>query len=115
MASSSSTLVSTQKHEVFISVQNDDPSKYIADMIDRSLTLRGVPTFKDERKLRVTQKGTNLGRALKDAIGMSKISIVLLSRDYVYSRWCLEELVAIMQHRQNWGLIVLPIFYEMEP
>ncbi|XP_054782827.1 disease resistance protein RPV1-like [Prosopis cineraria] len=112
---SSSSLAAAPTHEVFISVQNDDPSKYIADMIDRSLTLRGVPTFKDERRLREKQKGTNLGRDLKEAIAMSKISIVMLSENYVYSSWCLEELVVILQNRQKWGLIVLPIFYEMDP
>lgn len=115
MSSSSPASSSSGRHEVFISVQNDDPSKYISDMIDRSLILRGVPTFKDERRLREKQRGTNLGRDLKEAIGKSKISIVLLSRDYVYSSWCLEELVVLMQCRQRWGLIVLPIFYELDP
>ncbi|KAJ7961782.1 TMV resistance protein N [Quillaja saponaria] len=116
MASSSATSSSTQKHEVYISLKNDDPQiKFIADMMSTSLTIRGVPTFKDEKQLRKIQKGTNLKRELKEAIGMSKICVVLFSKDYVYTSWCLEELVVILRCRQRWGLIVLPIFYDMDP
>ncbi|KAI8539597.1 hypothetical protein RHMOL_Rhmol09G0195400 [Rhododendron molle] len=46
---------------------------------------------------------------------MSRITIVLFSRSYVCSSWCLEELAVIMDCRSKWGLIVLPIFYDVDP
>lgn len=109
---------SGRKHDVYISVQNDDPCKYVTDMISRSLTIRGVPTFVDENQLRSKTQGSGsvqMGRELKDVIAMSRITIILFSRSYVCSSWCLEELAVIMDCRSKWGLIVLPIFYNVDP
>lgn len=115
VSSSSSSSTSGRLHDVYISVQHEDPRKYITDMIDKSLIMRGVPTFKDNKQLRRRQKGTDVGKELQDAIGMSRISIVLFSKEYVSSSWCLEELVQILRCRKEWGLIVLPIFFDVDP
>ncbi|XP_050257780.1 disease resistance protein RPV1-like [Quercus robur] len=115
VSSSSSSSTSGRLHDVYISVQHEDPRKYITDMIDKSLITRGVPTFKDNKQLRRRQKGTEVGKELQDAIGMSRISIVLFSKEYVSSSWCLEELALILGCRKKWGLIVLPIFFDVDP
>jgi hypothetical protein len=83
--------------------------------VEKSLAARGVPTFKDKKELRGNQRGTDLGEDLKETIKMSKISIVLFSKEYLCSSWCLEELVMILECREKWGMIVLPIFYEVDP
>ncbi|KAL4633413.1 hypothetical protein ACB092_04G121100 [Castanea dentata] len=115
VSSSSSSSTSGRLHDVYISVQHEDPRKYITDMIDKSLIASGVPTFKDNKQLRRRQKGTEIGKELQDAIGMSRISVVLFSKEYVSSSWCLEELVLILRCRKEWGLIVLPIFFDVDP
>ncbi|XP_062152692.1 disease resistance protein RPV1-like isoform X2 [Alnus glutinosa] len=113
MAVSSST--SSRLHDIYFSVQREDPRKYITDMVEKSLAARGVPTFKDKKELRGNQRGTDLGEDLKETIKMSKISIVLFSKEYLCSSWCLEELVMILECREKWGMIVLPIFYDVDP
>ncbi|XP_059451810.1 disease resistance protein RPV1-like [Corylus avellana] len=113
MASSSST--SGRLHDIYFSVQREDPHKFITDMVDKSLAVRGVPTFKDTKQLGRKQRGTDLGKDVKEAIRMSKISIVLFSKEYVSSSWCLEELVLMLECRKRWGMIVLPIFYDIDP
>jgi hypothetical protein len=113
MASSSST--SGRLHDIYFSVRREDPHKYITDMVDKSLAARGVPTFKDTKQLGRKQRGTDLGKDVKEAIRMSKISIVLFSKEYVSSSWCLEELVMMLECRKRWGMIVLPIFYDVDP
>ena len=42
-------------------------------------------------------------------------AIVVLSKNYASPTWCLDELVKIMECSKKMGLIVLPIFYDVDP
>lgn len=42
------------------------------------------------------------------------ISIVMFSENYASSSWCLNELIKILECRNN-GQLVLPVFYKMDP
>lgn len=42
-------------------------------------------------------------------------SIVVLSENYASSRWCLEELVKILECKRKKGQRVIPIFYNIDP
>uniref|UniRef100_A0A6N2MNS9 TIR domain-containing protein n=1 Tax=Salix viminalis TaxID=40686 RepID=A0A6N2MNS9_SALVM len=44
-----------------------------------------------------------------------RISVVVFSRNYASSRWCLDELVKIIECRQKIHQVVLPIFYDTDP
>ncbi|XP_028801145.1 TMV resistance protein N-like [Neltuma alba] len=37
------------------------------------------------------------------------------SHDYASSKWCLEELVKIIEHKEAGQQIVIPIFYHVDP
>lgn len=115
LSSPSSSPTSSRQRHVYISVQCEDPAKFTTEMIDKSLVARGVPTFKDIKQPRRNQRGTELGDELREAIRMSTISIILFSKEYMYSSWCLEELVMILESRKKWGTIVVPIFYGVDP
>ena len=52
---------------------------------------------------------------LLKAIEDSLFAIVVLTKNYASSTWCLDELVKIMGCKEKMGLIVLPIFYDVEP
>ncbi|XP_037493765.1 disease resistance protein RLM3-like [Jatropha curcas] len=45
----------------------------------------------------------------------SCISIVIFSKNYADSPWCLDELVVINECREKSGQIVLPVFYRVDP
>ncbi|GMP39630.1 hypothetical protein CsSME_00010387 [Camellia sinensis var. sinensis] len=45
----------------------------------------------------------------------SKISIIVLSKDFALSEWCLDELLKILQRRKAVGHKILPIFYKVNP
>ncbi|KAK8593783.1 hypothetical protein V6N12_045857 [Hibiscus sabdariffa] len=47
----------------------------------------------------------------------SKISIVVLSKDYASSTWCLNELVTILERKKSSHSqhVVLPVFYDVDP
>ena len=42
-------------------------------------------------------------------------AIVILSKNYASSTWCLDELAKILECEKKMGQIVLPIFYDMDP
>ncbi|XVE90478.1 hypothetical protein DITRI_Ditri20bG0081000 [Diplodiscus trichospermus] len=43
------------------------------------------------------------------------MSIIVFSKDYASSTWCLSELVKILEHRKSSQYIVLPVFYDVDP
>ena len=43
------------------------------------------------------------------------ISVIVFSENYASSKWCLDELVWILECRKNLGQLVLPVFYGIDP
>ena len=73
---------------------------------------KGINTFIDNDELK---RGEVISSALVTAIENSMFSIIVLSENYASSRWCLEELVKILECKENKGQTVLPIFYHVDP
>ncbi|VVA40937.1 PREDICTED: TMV resistance [Prunus dulcis] len=46
---------------------------------------------------------------------MSRISVIVFSRSYANSSWCLDELVKIMECKRTLRQMVFPIFYDVDP
>ena len=42
-------------------------------------------------------------------------AVVILSENYAFSTWCLDELVKIMECKKEMGQTVLSIFYDVDP
>ncbi|XP_017974525.1 PREDICTED: LOW QUALITY PROTEIN: disease resistance protein RPP4 [Theobroma cacao] len=53
--------------------------------------------------------------ALLKAIQESMISAIVFSENYASSSWCLEELSKIMEFKHTKVLLVVPIFYHVDP
>ncbi|KAK9070333.1 hypothetical protein SSX86_010734 [Deinandra increscens subsp. villosa] len=114
-SSSSSQLASSSrscKYDVFLSFRGEDTRKTFVDHIYRALMDRKICTYKDDETL---QQGESIGVSLFKAIEESKIAIIIFSKNYVNSSWCLDELAYIMKCKVGRGLIVMPIFYDVEP
>ena len=112
--SPSSSFSSTQqwKYHVFLSFRGKDTRNNFTDHLYAALNQKGVYTFRDDKKL---ERGEHISPVLLKAIEDSLFAIVVLSKNYASSIWCLDELVKIMDCKKNMGLIVLPIFYDVEP
>ena len=76
-----------------------------------ALNQKGIYTFRDDKKLERGKRISELFKAIED----SRFTIVVLSKNYASSTWCLDELVKIMECQKKMGQIVLPIFYDVEP
>ncbi|XP_031122392.1 TMV resistance protein N-like [Ipomoea triloba] len=113
MASSSSSSSSSTAwlYDVFLSFRGET-RKSFTDHLYEDLRQAGVNTFRDNEEIR---KGENISDELLKAIEGSKISIIVFSKTYAQSRWCLDELVKILECKKNLQQMVLPIFYNVDP
>ncbi|TKY68705.1 TMV resistance protein N [Spatholobus suberectus] len=109
MASSSSD--TRWIHDVFLSFRGEDTRKNFVSHLHAALSNEGINTLIDD----MLRKGTELGAELVRAIQGSRISIVVFSVNYASSKWCLNELVKIMECRRTYGQLVVPVFYHVDP
>ncbi|XP_056177408.1 TMV resistance protein N-like isoform X3 [Syzygium oleosum] len=114
MASSSSSSSSEAKwrFDVFLSFRGEDVRRgFLADL-HRALLHGGINAYIDSEDLR---PGDEISPALTKAIEDSRIAVLVFSENYASSRWCLDELVKVMECKRLKGQLVLPVFYRVEP
>ncbi|XP_039167650.1 disease resistance protein RPV1-like [Eucalyptus grandis] len=110
---SSSLTVSTGNHyEAFLSFRGLDIRHGFADHLYHGLRRVGIHTYRDDDEL---QQGADIRPELMAAITNSKVLIPIFSVNYGTSSWCLDELVQIMERKNNNEQKVLPIFYKVKP
>ncbi|KAL3743661.1 hypothetical protein ACJRO7_018862 [Eucalyptus globulus] len=110
-SSSSAASTGSDNYDVFLSFSGQDTRKTIADHLYNGLFDASIRVFRDNNELREGEKiGTNLLQAIKN----SKISIPILSQNYASSKWCLQELIEMIECIKS-RHVVLPIFYHVEP
>ncbi|PWA58021.1 toll/interleukin-1 receptor (TIR) domain-containing protein [Artemisia annua] len=112
MTSSSSSSSRSWKYDVFLSFRGEDTRKTFVDHLYKALEDRLVRTYKDDITL---PRGESVGPALLEAIEESHIAVIVFSKNYADSSWCLDELVHIMKCRDEMGLTVIPVFYDVDP
>ncbi|XP_039038883.1 disease resistance protein RUN1-like isoform X2 [Hibiscus syriacus] len=107
---SSSAPPRPMNHHVFLSFRGEDTRLNFTPHLLKALEAKGMSVFFDEKKLK---KGEELLPALSQEIAASKLSLIVLSKDYASSKSCLAELSEIMDRKRTHGQIVLPIFYHV--
>ncbi|ONI35707.1 hypothetical protein PRUPE_1G550800 [Prunus persica] len=110
-SSSSTCSLDDEMYDVFLSFRGEDTRKTFTDHLYWRLKHARVDVFIDENEIR---GGEILPDELKQIIERSRISVIIFSRRYADSIWCLEELEKIMECRRTLGQIVLPIFYDVD-
>ncbi|KAK4592932.1 hypothetical protein RGQ29_017175 [Quercus rubra] len=97
-------------YDVFLSFRGEDTRKNFTGYLYEALCNQGFNTFIDKD----LQKGEEISMELVKAIESSMISIVVFSKNFASSTWCLKELVKIFECKSI-GQWVLPIFYKVDP
>ena len=100
------------KYDVFLSFRGEDTRKSFIDHLYTTLKQKGIFGFRDDEEL---ERGKPIKPELLEAIEESLYAIVILSKNYASLTWCLDELVKIMECKDKIGLIVHPIFYDVDP
>ena len=98
-------------YKVFLSFRGEDTRYNFTSHLYKALRDKGFNTFIDDDNL---QRGEEISTELLKAIELSMISIVVFSENYASSTWCLKELVKILECK-NFGQLVLPVFYKVNP
>ena len=72
---------------MFLSFRGEDTCYNFTDHLYTHLIQSGIKTFRDDR----LNRGEEIQHELLKAIENSRTSIIVFSKNYAESRWCLEE------------------------
>lgn len=98
-------------YDVFLSFRGEDTRRSFTDHLYYALNKSRIFTFRDDERL---ERGKIIVSELFNAIEESRIAVVVLSKSYASSTWCLLEMSKIIESKQKRGLIILPVFYNVE-
>ncbi|XP_029129112.1 TMV resistance protein N [Cajanus cajan] len=109
---SSSSSISKYTYDVFLSFRGEDTRYGFTGNLYSALSQRGIFTFIDDEAL---PKGQEITPSLRKAIQESRMSIVIFSKNYATSTFCLNELVQILECYTKQNMWILPVFYDVDP
>ncbi|KAG4177044.1 hypothetical protein ERO13_A11G282643v2, partial [Gossypium hirsutum] len=107
-SSAATDMIKARTYHVFLSFRGRDTRDGFVSHLYKDLCRKNIQTFIDDEELR---KGDEISGALLTAIQASRVSVIVFSKDYASSKWCLAELVKIMDCNK-W---VVPVFYGVDP
>ncbi|CAI9269576.1 unnamed protein product [Lactuca saligna] len=110
--SPSSSSTHGHRYDVFLSFRGVDTRHSFTNHLYNALMHANITTFIDDEEI---DSGEELKPDLESAIKASRASVIVLSKNYAASTWCLDELVLILEQRKTSDHIVIPIFYHVEP
>ncbi|XP_030962062.1 toll/interleukin-1 receptor-like protein [Quercus lobata] len=93
--------------DVFLSFRGEDTRRGFVSHLHKALTQQGIQTFIDDN----LHRGENITEELLKTIENSSASIIVFSKNYASSSWCLDELAKIIECTKK----VLPVFYQVPP
>ena len=106
----SSSFTQRCNYDVFLSFRGEDTRNGFISNLNGFLRQKDINTFMDDE----LQRGEKISTELFETIESSKISIIVFSKNYATSTWCLDELVKILECKKK-GQVVFPVFYEVDP
>ncbi|KAL9437463.1 hypothetical protein AB3S75_023347 [Citrus x aurantiifolia] len=100
-----------KKYDVFVSFRGEDTRDNFTSHLYSALSRQNIQTFIDDQ----LNRGDEISESLVNAIEASAISVIIFSESYPSSRWCLDELVKILECKKEYAQIVIPVFYRVDP
>ncbi|XP_049397930.1 TMV resistance protein N-like [Solanum stenotomum] len=100
------------KYDIFLSFRGEDTRRTFVSHLYNALEQRGIHAFKDDERL---ETGKSISAELLKAIEEARFAVVIFSKSYASSRWCLEELAHIIKCKKELEQIVIPVFYDVSP
>jgi deoxyribodipyrimidine photolyase len=101
----------SRRYDVFPSFSKVDVRRSFLAHLLKELDRRLINTFTDHGM----ERNLPIDAELLSAIAESRISIVIFSKNYASSTWCLDELVEIHTCYKELAQIVVPVFFNVHP
>ncbi|KAL5101331.1 hypothetical protein RYX36_005658 [Vicia faba] len=103
------------RYDVFLSYKEEDTRYSFCGYLYNALNQEGFKIFMNDNGCK--EKGAQSSHSLvTTTLEKSRLSIIILSKNFAYSSSCLDELVTILEFvKNNNQLLVWPIFYKVEP
>ena len=98
-----------ENYDVFISHRGPDTKTGFVGFLYEGLKFVGLRPFLDCKSI---DKGQESWTCIEHAIKTTPIAIIIFSKKFVESEWCLKELHLILE---TCGVRVLPVFYKIKP
>nr|GEX61663.1 Toll/interleukin-1 receptor (TIR) domain-containing protein [Tanacetum cinerariifolium] len=111
-SSTSSSLPKSFKYDVSLSFRGEDTRNNFVGHLYHALNQKGIETYKDDEKI---EKGKTINHQLIKSIENSRFHIIVFSKNYASSSWCLNELVKIMECQKTTNQTAYSVFYDVEP
>ncbi|XLS71190.1 hypothetical protein HN51_028055 [Arachis hypogaea] len=99
------------QYDVFISFRGEDTRASFTSHLFKALSRKQIVTYTDD----LLYEGDSITSLLLRAIEESCLFLVVFSENYASSKWCLQELVKIMECKKEFGRLVIPVFYNVDP
>ncbi|GJX21337.1 Toll/interleukin-1 receptor domain-containing protein [Tanacetum coccineum] len=114
MASTSvSSIRNSFMYDVFLSFRGEDTRNSFVGHLFQALKQKGIDTYKDDEKI---EQGEEINDQLMRSIQESRFFIIVFSKTYASSSWCLDELVKIIECQKKTGeQTAYPVFFDVEP
>lgn len=106
-----SSSFSSHKYDLFLSFRGLDTRKSFTSHLYTALCREKILAYIDHQ----LKSGEEISSTLVTTIEESKLSLVIFSKNYAKSRWCLDELVHIIKCKEERNHIVFLVFYGVEP
>ncbi|GKD71754.1 Toll/interleukin-1 receptor domain-containing protein, partial [Tanacetum coccineum] len=111
-STSSTSIPKSFKYDVFLSFRGEDTRNNFVGHLYLALSQKCIETYKDDEKI---EKGERINDQLLKSIQDSRFFIIVFSKTYASSSWCLDELVKIMECQKMTEHTDFPVFYDVEP
>ncbi|XP_035541753.1 disease resistance protein RUN1-like isoform X2 [Juglans regia] len=111
--SSLSSSCSEWEYDVFLSFRSTDTRNNFTDHLFEALVNKGIRTFMDING--ESRREEWIAPEISSAMEKSRMAVIVFSQHYAHSRWCLQELSMICECMKEKKMVVLPIFYHVDP
>nr|GEV55254.1 Toll/interleukin-1 receptor (TIR) domain-containing protein [Tanacetum cinerariifolium] len=102
----------TWRFDQRIRKKGEDTRNNFVGHLYHALEQKGIKTYRDDKKI---EQGKTIKDQLIKSIEDSRFYIIVFSKTYASSSWCLDELVKIMECQKTPEQTAYPVFYDVEP
>ncbi|XP_027908040.1 protein SUPPRESSOR OF npr1-1, CONSTITUTIVE 1-like isoform X3 [Vigna unguiculata] len=105
----SSTSKLPRKYDVLINFTGEDIRRKFVSHLDYALSTVGLTTFLHE------ENAVNDMHIQQPILNLCRVAIVVFTKTYSQSAWCLHQLQQIIKWQETYSRHVFPVYYEIQP